>query len=181
MSWTAPMTAVANTAFTAAQWNTHGRDNLNVTAPGVATTAGGWIVSAGLNTVVQRTPMVHYVGTGGGTDQTSYVDLTSTGATLTVTTGPSAIVSFGAQMSNNVAGLGSRVAVDVTGASTLEASDLNSFYAESGNANDAFKGTWTTIFSPLVPGVNVFTLKYRTTTGGGTSQFSSRVLTVISF
>ena len=32
MTWTAPMTAVAGAVYTAAQWNTSIRDNLNETA-----------------------------------------------------------------------------------------------------------------------------------------------------
>lgn len=39
MSWTAPMTAVANATFFAAEWNTYIRDNLNATEVGIADNA----------------------------------------------------------------------------------------------------------------------------------------------
>lgn len=181
MAWTAPMTAVASTVFTAAQWNIHGRDNLNMNAPGVATTAGGWIVTAGYNTLAQRIPAVQYTGTSGNTDSTSYTDLDSFGSTVTITTGPMAIVSIGSQISNSTAGVGGRVSVATTGASSIPENDGNSFYIESGNANDAFKGCWTTIFSDnFVAGSNTFTQKYRAS-GGGVATFSGRLLTVIPF
>lgn len=179
--WTAPMTAVAGTAFTAAQWNTHGRDDFNCLAPAYATVSGGWIVTAGYGTVAQRIPTVAFVGTSGTTDSTSYTDLSSAGATLDVTTGPAVLVSIGAQVQNTNAGLGGRVGVDVSGATTMAASDLNSYLAESGNANDQFKGTWTTIFQEnYTAGANTFTLKYRASGGGG-AVFSNRLLAVVPF
>lgn len=49
------MTAVASTAFTAAQFNTHVRDNLNETAPAKATTSGRLIVTAGPNSIAEQT------------------------------------------------------------------------------------------------------------------------------
>ena len=58
MAWTAPMTAVANAVFTAAQFNTHVRDNLLETAPAKATTTGGYFVATGTNTIVQRVASV---------------------------------------------------------------------------------------------------------------------------
>ena len=54
MAWSAPMTAVANTVFTAAQFNQHVRDNLNETAPAKATASGGYFVATGVNAIAQR-------------------------------------------------------------------------------------------------------------------------------
>jgi hypothetical protein len=181
MAWTAPMTAIAGGVFTAAQWNVHGRDDLNMLAPAIATAGGGWIVSTGPDTIAQRIPVSDQVAAAGSTDSTSYTDLSSAGASVTVTHGVRALVSIGAQVSNTVAGLGARVSVDVSGANSQEAADFNCFYAESGNASDAFKGAWTTIFNPLTAGVSTFTLKYRAAGSGGVATFSSRFITVISF
>src|SRR5690606_12967068 len=44
MAWSAPMTAVSGSVFTAAQFNQFVRDNLNETAPARATTAGAHFV-----------------------------------------------------------------------------------------------------------------------------------------
>jgi hypothetical protein len=174
------MTAVASTAFTAAQWNVHGRDNLNAQANSVATTSGSWIVTAGYNSLIERIPAVNYVGTSGATNSTAYTDLQSTGSTLTLNTGAWALVSIGGQMSNNTAGLGSRISVEISGTTTQEAADTNAYAAQSGNVSDVFKGTWTTIMG-FTPGSNTLTLKYRSSFGGGTSTFSGRLLMVISF
>lgn len=167
--------------MTAAQWNTLGRDNFYALAPGVAATAGSWIVTNGYNTLIERTPAVQYIGTSGSTDSTSYTDLSSAGATVTVATGPKALVSIGCQIANNTAGKGGKVGVAVTGASSITETDHNCFYANSANANDAFKGSWTSIYdATYVAGTNTFTLKYRAL-GSGIATFSGRLIMIVPF
>lgn len=179
MTWTAPMTAVASTVLTAAQWNIHGRNNLNALAPAVAVTAGSWIVTAGFNTLAERIPSVGFKSGYLSTDSTSYVDLD--GPVVSVTSGPRALVSFGAQVQSDTAGRGGRVAVEVTGATDMGASDLNSYYTESANAGDDHKGSWVTIFDENYnAGDNILTLKYRAV-GAGTATFNDRCLAVIPF
>jgi hypothetical protein len=56
VTWSAPMTAVANSTFTAAQFNQYVRDNLNETAPAKATSAGSYFVADGVNSIAERTP-----------------------------------------------------------------------------------------------------------------------------
>jgi hypothetical protein len=174
------MTAVAGTAFTAAQFNVYVRDNLNTTAPAVATTAGRLIVTTGLNAVTERNPDVSYLATSQGTATTTYIDLATVGPTITVTAGIKAIVIIGCAISNSTAGSGGRTSVDLTGANTQAAADTNSFLIESGNASDAFKGSWVTIFSPLTPGSTQFRLKYRCV-GAATANFSDRLIAVVPF
>lgn len=56
MAWTSPMTAVANTEFTAVQFNTHIRDNLLETAPAKAVNPGSYFAVSGTNSIAERTP-----------------------------------------------------------------------------------------------------------------------------
>jgi hypothetical protein len=181
MAWSSPMTAVTGNVFTAAQFNQHVRDNLNTTAPAVATTAGGIIVTTAANVVIQRTPQVAFVGTDESTATTTYVDLTTLGPAVTVTSGTKALVTIGGGASNNTIGLASRIAAAVSGATTIAAADADSFLIESGNVSDHFQGTWTYITTALNSGSNTFTAKYRTSAGGGVSNFDNRLITVTPF
>ena len=64
MAWTTPLTAVSNTALTAAQWNASVRDNLLMTAPALATTTGRHFVSTGANTIAERAISSNSVSSG---------------------------------------------------------------------------------------------------------------------
>ena len=86
------MTAVSNTVFTAAQFNTHVRDNLNETAPAKATTAGTMFIASGANSIVERVPSTAAVTTSESTGGTGYGNLATPGPAVTVTTGTKAIV-----------------------------------------------------------------------------------------
>lgn len=181
MAWTAPMTAVTGNVFTASQFNQYVRDNLNTTAPAVATAAARLIVALGANSVGERVPTVGYLGTYESTATTTYTDLATVGPAITLNTGTKALISMGADTANSNAGLGSRVSVTISGATSSAAADGNSYYSESGNAGDNHQGTWTTIYNTLTGGSNTFTMKFRTTAGGGTSTFGHRLVTVTPF
>jgi hypothetical protein len=175
------MTAVTGNVFTAAQFNQHVRDNLNTTAPAAATTAGRILVTTGANSVTERDPVVDYLGDAESTATTTFVDLATVGPSVTVVTGTKALITVGAGASNSNLGLASRVAVSITGATTIAANDADSYLQESGNVDDQFQGTWTYITTALNAGTNIFTNKYRTSAGGGTSTFSRRLVTVTPF
>lgn len=74
------MTAVSGAAFTAAQFNTHVRDNLLETAPAKATTANGLFVATGLHSIEEQVvatqtswvPTWTNVTVGAGTLTTAY-------------------------------------------------------------------------------------------------------------
>lgn len=175
------MTAVTGNVFTAAQWNTYVRDNLNVTEAAAATGSGNLIVSTAANAMTTRTPQVDFEGRFEATAGTSYADLATAGPAVTVTSGTKALIMLGAKVHNTNAGLGSRTACTISGATSSSASDTDSYYAESGNANDGFQGTWVYINASLTSGSNTFTLKYRTTAGGGTSTFGHRLIAIVPF
>lgn len=180
MAWTSPMTAVTGNVLTAAQFNTYWRDNLTVSEGGIASTVGCLLVASGSNAFSQRIPTVDFSGAFDSTTSTTYTTLTDDPA-VGVSTGQWALVSIGAQVKNDTAGLGSRVSFAVSGATTVAAADANSYYAESGNASDSYQGTWTTVYYPLTAGANLFALNYRTTAGGGTSTFGHRLVAVLPF
>ena len=180
MAWTAPTTAVAGDVFTAAIFNASVRDNLNVTAVGIATSAGRLIVTTASKTVTERNPDTDAIATSQATATTTYVDLATVGPTVTITTGTRALVILGCSSSNSITGNAGRMAIDLSGATTLAASDTNSFMVSSGNASDAYQGSWVTLYDPINAGSNTFKAKYRAVTAGSAS-FSNRVVSIMPF
>ncbi|MDX2759142.1 hypothetical protein PV733_37055 [Streptomyces europaeiscabiei] len=169
MAWSAPMTAVANSTFTAAQFNQHVRDNLNETAPAKATSAGNYFVADGVNSIAERTPNLEGILTSETTISTSFTDLATIGPTVTVTTGPYALVLTHCQMDNVTTG-SAYAGVEVTGASSIAPAlnrSINIF-----NASAVRIGAGTAVLYAgslaLTPGVNTFTMKYRVSSGLGT-------------
>ncbi|MFJ8538191.1 hypothetical protein [Streptomyces sp. NPDC093591] len=170
------MTAVANSTFTAAQFNTFVRDNLNETAPAKATAASQFPVSTGVNAITMRSPSAARVDTSQSTTSATYTDLTTPGPSISVATGPTALVFFTADMSNNTDNALSKCSVAVSGASSVAASDqwmLSTDGMTAGNLNRA--GQMHT-FVGLTPGTNTFTMKYAA--GSNTASFRYRELSV---
>lgn len=184
MAWTAPMTAIPNTVFTAAQFNTHVRDNLNETAPAKSTTTGSLFVGNGVNTIAERIPAEAAVLTLESTTSTSYTDLATVGPTVSVTTGQNAIVIVHCSCANSTTTTAARMAYEVSGATSITPSDnrgVGNFGAigvggiQSGVAVHGFGGSGPS----LTPGVNTFTSKYRAGAPGGQADFLSRRIVVI--
>lgn len=173
------MTAVANSAFTAAQFNTHVRDNLNETPAAKATAAGRIYVSTGANQIAERAPTNSNVGTAETTTSTSYTDLTTAGPSVTVTTGARAIVMISASIWCSAAAY-SYMSYEVSGATSSTAVDAKAAYQRivtGGDANEGPRCGVTNGESALTPGSNIFTAKYRTT--AGTARFTQRHMVVI--
>lgn len=184
MAWTAPMTAVSNATFTAAQFNTHIRDNLLETEPAKATTLDSYFVTTGANAIAQRAPGSHVVNTMQTTTSTSYTNLATTGPVVSITTGTAALVLFSAGMANTVLNNSMWVSVAVSGATTVAESDgwaiLTDGMAAWGNPNEPAdqhnrRGS-VKLFTGLNAGTNTFTMKYKV--GGGTGRFRYRELVV---
>lgn len=185
MAWTAPMTAVANSVFSAAQFNQYVRDNLNETAPALATTAGSHFAASGLNAIAERTSDSALDLDSGTTTSTSFTNLdapAAAGPAVTVTTGPAALVVVHATLTNSGTG-SSRMGYDVSGATSLAASD-NRGVGFFGVASASLVGSSVSLLSAgtataLTPGSNTFTAKYRVSSGTGT--FSARRIIVVPF
>ena len=181
MAWSAPFTAVANTVFTAAQFNQYVRDNLNETAPAKATASGGYFVATGVNAIAERIADGSTDLNTGTTTSTTYADLDSPaapGPSVTVTTGTMALVVVHGQFENS--GVDSaRMAYDVSGATTIAGADNRGVGVFGVAGVNTTTGTAVLHFGgvSLTPGSNTFTAKYRVS--GGTGTFASRRIAVL--
>lgn len=177
MAWTPVMTAVAGVVFTAAEYNTHVRDNLLATEIGLATPADGsyHIANKDDNELTFLTQNVSVAAATVSTTSNPYVNLGGSTPTLTLTTGRLALVAIYSwtrhTLQNGSCWLGLTVSgatsftVDCTLLGTPEASQLR-------------MGTGI-ITVVLNPGSNTFTVVYGET-GGGTAEFANRTLSVIA-
>ena len=178
MAWTAPMTAVANTAFTAAQFNVHVRDNLLETAPAKAATPGGYFVTTGANSITERTAASTVVATSETTTSTAYTALATAGPSVTVTTGTSALVWIAARVGNDLDNSQSKVSFAVSGSTALGPSD-DWAVVRDGEAGGVPSRRGSAHGVVLTSGVNTFTMKY--SVGSGTGTFSDREIIVMPF
>lgn len=178
MAWTTPLTAVANTALTAAQWNASVRDNLNETAAAKATTAGRIFVSTGANALAERQVTGATVNTSETTTSTTYTALTTPGPAVTVTTGPAAVVAISGTCFIDT--VGSRVlsSFAVSGATTVASTDNNSFGQDASGIGRVLNCSRVHFLSGLTPGSNVFTQQYRVS--ANTGSFVGRHISLIA-
>ncbi len=171
------MTAVANTIFTAAQFNTHVRDNLNETAPAKATTSGALFVATGTNAIAERYPNLQFTGAAETTTSTSFVDLATVGPAVTSVTGTRALVFIRAGMENSANNSASHMSFEVSGA-TSTAATLNRAISIAGITAASRARLGAAVFvDNLVAGSNTFTAKYSVSANTGT--FVARELSVI--
>ena len=175
MAWSAPMTAVSGSVFTAAQFNTYVRDNLNETAPAKATAAGQIFVSTAASAIAARTVNADFIATQETTTSTSYTDLATSGPSVTATTSASAIVAIYCNQSTS-GGTAAWMSYAISGA-TSAASDDNRAVQLQSTGGQRCGGTFFHS-SILNPGTNTFKAEYRVSTSG-TGTFSVRRLMVI--
>lgn len=178
MAWTTPMTAVAHNALTAAQFNTHVRDNLNETEIHKFTDVGNFIGSLGTNSIREQKHSMRSIIDFEDTTSTSYIDLDTGGPTVSFDMGTTALVFFGAEMSNTGASNFVVASVGVSGASTVTESDNWCIAMEGYTAANTVRYTTCHRFTGLTAGVNTFTMKYKT--AAGTATFGNRELMVIA-
>lgn len=179
MAWTTPITAVANAAFTAAQFNASVRDNLLVTPAAIATTAGSHFATTAANAIAERIPANAAVATVETTASTTYTNLATVGPAVTVTTGTSVLLGFHCRQSNATLASNCWTTYAVSGATTIAAADGTALSYDSPVANStAYHGT-TFRVTGLTAGSNTFTLQYRVSAGTGT--FHNRNLWVLPF
>lgn len=177
MAWTAPMTAVANATFTAAQFNTHVRDNLNETAPAKATAVNQFFVATAANAIAARRAENATVATTETTSSTSYTDLATSGPAVTATTGTAAVVVLTADVANSTVNAGGYMSVDVSGATTIAGNDIRALRLVSDVASNRNRASAMARVT-VTAGSNTFTAKYKTT-GSGTATFRDRDILVI--
>lgn len=177
MVWTPPLTAIAGSVLTAAEWNTSVRDNLNETAPAKATQVGTMFIGSGVNTIVERLPVEDAITTQETTTSTSPADLATPGPTVTATTSTKAIIHFRAGISNSTAGATAIVGYDTSGATTLAANIARAISSDGLAANSRIRVGTTVFTEDLTAGSNTFQMKYWVS--GGTGTFIHRQISVI--
>lgn len=170
------MTAVAGSVFTAAQFNTHIRDNLSECPAAKAATPGGYFTVSDTNSVAQRTYADAIVETSEGTTSTSYTDLATSGPQVTVTSGPLLLIFTTADLVCNTAGQTARTTFNVSGATTIAENDIR---ALKNTSTTNIRATTVTVVS-VTPGVNTVKMVYRTS-GTSTSTFANRRLIVLPY
>lgn len=176
MAWTAPMTFVANSVLTAAQLNTHLRDNMMETAPAKATTEGGFFVTNGMNSIVERLIKTARVAAPESTTSTTYTNLTTVGPSVTCETGTRAMVMIYCNMtasSNNTMGAMSWA---ISGATTRSALDMTAARVDGIAASNTVSSVSVDILTTLTPGVNTFTAQYKV--GSTSYTFNDRFIGV---
>jgi hypothetical protein len=180
MVWTAPMTAVNGAILTAAQWNTHVRDNLLETAPAKVSASGQLIVSNGPNSLVARSPASAYVTAVEGTTSTSFTDLATYGPEVSVLTGNSAMIFTATILAQTTVNAYAVQSYEISGATTSSPGSATGLNFRAGASNQQFRGTYVDLLTGLTPGVNTFTMKYQALSGG-TASFGQRIIFVLPF
>lgn len=190
MVWTAPMTAVSNAIFTAAQFNTNVTANLMETVPYYCTSAvtnGSYFVKTGTNSINggQRCPTTAETATleTRNTANNTYADLSTVGPTVTVTTGTMALVIISCTLFNSALNGFSGMSFEIDTGSVLAAADTHAIvYQQPSSAGSAdLQCSFSRLITGLTPGSHQFRAKYRNDAAGGTSTFSRRYLTVLPF
>lgn len=112
-------------------------------------------------------PIFAQVPTSQTTTSTSYTDLATVGPTVTITTGTIAIVCLIAQIQHSTGGP-ALVGFAVSGATTAAAADTQAIYYSASAANEYAQFSGLFLVSGLTAGSNVFTAKYKVSSGTGT-------------
>jgi hypothetical protein len=159
------------------------RDNFAETGPAKATTAGSIFVGTGANALAERIPAITILTAAQAFTPTANVFADITGGTVgptvgPLTTGTSALVMYGAELSNSTGGAANGcMSYAVSGATTQAATTTNmvkNVSSIAGDSNRAFA-----IDKPiLTAGSNTFTAKYTSTTGGAVLA-ANRTMVVI--
>jgi len=127
---------------------------------------------------VCRTEIGAYSATSGTTTSTGYATTLTGDATaisVTMVTGTTAFLSFGAEVSNTASAVFTQLSFSVSGATTLAASDANGV-GMNHTANYWQVISRAFVISGLTAGTNTFTLNYRVQSNTGT--YSKRWLAV---
>ncbi len=122
-------------------------------------------------------PAGNPVATAETTTNTSYVNLATAGPSVTMQTGPRAIVIVGARLDSSTTSDSVYMSYAVSGATTIAAADTSALEYAAFAAGVNIQASYVDYVSNLTPGFNTFTAMYRTT--GGTATYRNRRLIVI--
>ena len=113
------------------------------------------------------------------TSSSSYTNLATTGPSVTITTGTKALVTVTCFMQQNSSSGGyGYMSFDVTGASSISASDTRAVYNRMVySSDDGMRASVTTLVTGLTAGSNTFTAKYKSSPS--TTSFNNRSIIVV--
>lgn len=107
----------------------------------------------------------------------SYIDLSTVGPAVTITTNTSVLISMsGVVFRSSGTGNTAYISVAVSGATTIAANDTNAVSGVEAVAVSNVSLARTFILTGLTPGSNTFTLKYKV--DGGNYSFLNRSLVI---
>jgi hypothetical protein len=121
------------------------------------------------------------VATSESTSSSVFVDLTTPGPAVTLTTGTSVLLCVSTYMSIGQ-NLGAAMGFAVSGATTLAATLTTSVSIRTANITSEsfdFRGSRVVVVTGLTPGSNTFTAKFASYLGGGSATFQDRQLWVM--
>ncbi len=186
------MTAIAGSVYTAAQFNTFVRDNLNETLPGLATVANNYFVVTSTHHLAERRVYQDIITVQNGFDSTSYDDpdlagaageAIVTGPSVTCFTGTTALVVVGGRIGGGkTATQSAKMSWEVTGDSSITASDEWAAGPVGFGETDQTTFAYTSrafLCETLTEGINTFTAKYAVSSTPGLA--SARSLLVMPF
>lgn len=182
------MTAVAGAVYTAAQFNTFVRDNLNETCPAKATTSGSYFVTSGTNQISERIVQQAVATQQDGFTATSYGDPDTPqggvpvvpGPQVTCFSGSSALVVVGGRIGGNTVATASvKMSWEVSGASSVTATDVWAAGAVGLGASGFAYDSRAYLATGLTQGLNTFKALYSVSSGTGLA--SARSILVMPF
>ena len=170
MTWSTLPSYSDGTALTAAMV-TAIKDNINESAPAKYTSSAWPQHFAGTpavsNSIAAREIRDDTVTTAETTTSTTFVDLTTNGPAVTLTTGTFALVHHAARLENNTTGVSSRASFLVTGATVGDTATDVRGSAVQATANHFYRIGITQLIG-VTAGSNTFTMKYRVLSNTGT-------------
>ncbi len=187
MAWTAPMTFIPNTVLTAAQLNTHLRDNLLEQGPAkaVGDHATGYMAVEGPHKMGRRIITSHR-NVSGYTSSGSWTDLSganSHGPTIRVKHGEQALIMIEARIKKNSGASWKATGfcgVQIFGATNRDPDDRyalkSSQYSDGENAS-----MFVYLAEDLTPGTSRFRMKYKVSEEETTAYFSYARILIMPF
>jgi hypothetical protein len=167
MAWTSPMTAVSGDLFTAAEYNLNVRDNFLELAAAInkdtTLNRGGLFSVEATNRIKQRFPGASSVLNEHRISicESDWREVQSFGPMVSVVTGSRALVCISAELMNLNNNAQSSASFEVTGATTIKASDNWRITHDGVDAQKwSRSGVWRLV-TTLTPGKNTFRMKYR--------------------
>lgn len=177
------MTFAAGQVLTAAQLNTHLRDNLLETEVAKATTSGGYFVSTGSHAIAERQLAQDFISTTDVTNSSFWADLSAIGPQVTVTTGSHAFIFMSCGMGTDTTSGQARAGYVIEGATTrTEPLDETTMVCDgiTGASSNHCIFSQFDLIETLTPGENTFTMKYAASrVSPATAEFRYRTLAVL--